>query len=402
MKRNIKVIASFEENNFGLFAFEEKVKENILIFSEKHKSNNDVDSFFRNSILNLENFIKGKIRNVFVLFKNAENANLNVLVSSFQTEIFNNNISKKDIDKNLEQFKKTISNSNQTLISIKALEYWITNKQEVIKFLEAPVNKEAQLLKINYSLSFINNEIVNYVKRIFQNLKIKIEEFITSEHLLSFIIDDSEKQEHINVNVLNKYISISYIKENQIIENKIYAINFDNCINQLAKKHNLDSQEIKNFIAIYGKIVINQTKEMDNYFVLGTLKMSECNYLITEFAKFVIKKVKGFLETSNFKKVPIVFHGILNNYENFLAQAQQIIQNFDIKILKIKKSLEFKHQEIVGFINYISYFNQKMVKNKYDTLIETKPHSINILESKTNKISDWINKILFRKEKNVL
>ena len=352
-----KMMHEYAKNNYYLSSFINKKNNNNSIINQITFKNKDFDNSFANSIKNK------------MISKNYEHI-YKYEINGFNSFILNNNNSYNEIKKNIE------NNEKNRIFFIKV------NLDKFKVFLEEIYNeflKFTKLFEKNFSNEVCDEELKIWNNKLFEDKNkegiVPLQTFVPFQ---DFYAKNKEMLLNNKYNFDIKIDNIDYCKNLYYMKEDDMSKNFNNIINSLLKKENINIEQINLLFDLF-----QNNKKKESYKLFVDCLLNKNNEV-------------SILKFSNLKNLEYLSDCL--NY--IILREDSILEgNFEIniKIIYISEKTFFQNEENNDKI----YLSALLSKNKY---LRTSQFWRDILEFKlANKINDSIQRFnvvfTFKKEK---
>lgn len=362
MKKTIITVLKFLKEYVEIEAIEQTKDNQILpIFNNAiNSSTSDYEKklFIKESKVNIEKLVGGKITEMMILISSYFEANLNTNIYSFEL-----NKRKEFTKQNLSYYDEIIA----TNIDLK-------EKKIIKSTLNKVVELENNKLRIIKTISTINADFYNKLTEYTSQNKLNISNILLFDEMKS----NNYKNDGINlfIDLNNDELKINLIKNKKLLKTENHSFGTNELHKKLSLKYSLSPRN-----AYY--ITENAFNDIYANTYTMSLNADALNDEINNFYKCISNKITNFIMKNNLN--------LLNLNINFYGKSisSAMLKNYSTDLFKtnlinlLNKSNEFISDEMLGLMNCL--VNSKETND--NNLSTTEIFTINTNIIRNNKIN---------------
>ncbi|MCK5945863.1 MAG: hypothetical protein KAG04_01185 [Mycoplasmataceae bacterium] len=398
MKRNIITTINFEIGQVSVTVLE-KLSTNTVELFNVSSGTERTHAFLERTFKEINVVIGGKLTDVTVVIAPTAKTNANVAIHQEEIQLAGNEVAELDIHNILKLTKRRYENVDQKVILVQPIKFDVFDVM-LKSYDKAPIHKKGDKLIVTSSVTTISTDAYDFINQTVKSHGLNISQIllkpqtITQNNMSEHILKVGAVMVHIGKN--QSYVTINKNLSTLSLLN-IFDYGYNNLIKGVAKVFGTTKEEAKNLLIVYGTLdqpktncVIFTRQEGINERIFYAADLRK---ILVSFYSKLFSVAKKYIEQKGVSELPIVLSSKTGKVTGLEEFSKDYLTSEHISVYHPISYIELNDNNIeaLGMKKFMARMDEQMGV-KYNTIVETNPHSIASLNPK-KKNKKWFAKI---------
>lgn len=394
MQRNIITTIKFGINQVSITTLETLSTNVVELFNATSHTKKTHD-FLVHSLKEIEVIVAGKVQEVVVLIEPTMGTKASIELTKEKMQIPGNEITKQDITNILDLAKSKVETSEKKVILMQPIEFRVFDIMTK-SYSSAPINKKGSSLEILLSVTTVSKDMIIFINQTVKSHGLKISQILLSPQAIA--------QNNISDGALKKGSVLVHFGSNQtsVVINKnlssiaifnIYNFGHKRLIDGVAKVFGISKTKAAELLTVHGsldditnRVIYNHQDGLSE----KTFLTDDLQKIIKAYFEKLLVIINKFISQKQLLDLPVIFTGKVTGFEGLNEFSKQYLDSTFISTYNPISYVERNNDNIeaLGSLNFINRMDQVLGK-KFNTIVETNPHSITRLLNTKVKTKNW-------------